>query len=121
MRVIIVDDEVTSAQVLEKLIQQNIPSIQVVAVCHKPQDALIKLSTLNPDLVFMDIELPGMTGFDILERIQNINFDVIFTTAHSQYGIKAIPQNLLIDPAGKIIAKNLRGEELDAKLGELIK
>jgi two-component system LytT family response regulator len=90
MRVIIVDDEVTSAQVLEKLIQQNIPNLQIVAICHKPQDALVKISTLSPDLVFMDIELPGMTGFDILEKIPNIQFDIIFTTAHSQYGIKAI-------------------------------
>lgn len=90
MRVIIVDDEVTSSQVLEKLIQQNAPSLEVVAVCNKPADALIQIPTLQPDLVFMDVELPGMTGFDILEKLPNINFDVIFTTAHSQYGIKAI-------------------------------
>lgn len=90
MRVIIVDDEVTSSQVLEKLIQQNIPSMQILAVCNKPQDALLKLTTLDPDLVFMDIEMPGMSGFDILEQVPNIQFDIIFTTAHSQYGIKAI-------------------------------
>lgn len=90
MTVIIVDDEVTSAQVLEKLIQQNIPGVQILAICHKAQDALLKLSSLKPDLVFMDIELPGMTGFEILEKIPNIEFDIIFTTAHSQYGIKAI-------------------------------
>jgi two-component system, LytTR family, response regulator len=90
MRVIIVDDEVTSSQVLEKLIVQNVPSLEVVAICNKASDALQKIPALKPDLVFMDVELPGMTGFDILENIPNITFDVIFTTAHSQYGIKAI-------------------------------
>lgn len=90
MRVIIVDDEITSSQVLDKLLQHYLPQLKVVAICSKPSDALLKISTLNPDLVFMDIELPGMTGFDILEKIQNIHFDVIFTTAHSQYGIRAI-------------------------------
>ena len=53
-------------------------------------EAVSKISTLNPDIVFMDIELPGMTGFDILEKIGDIHFEVIFTTAHIKYGIKAI-------------------------------
>ena len=90
MRVIIVDDEVTSSQVLEELIKHYLPQLQIVAICNKPLEAVSKLATMNPDIVFLDIELPGMTGFDILEKIKNINFEVIFTTAHIQYGIKAI-------------------------------
>ncbi|MCC7030954.1 MAG: response regulator transcription factor [Chitinophagaceae bacterium] len=90
MRVIIVDDEITSSQVLDKLIQHYLPDLQVIAICNKPMDAVEKISNLNPDLVFMDIELPGMTGFDILEKVNPISFNIIFTTAHSQYGIKAI-------------------------------
>ncbi|MBK6331797.1 MAG: response regulator transcription factor [Bacteroidetes bacterium] len=90
MRVIIVDDEITSSQVLDKLIQHYLPMLQVIAICNKPADAIEKIAELNPDLVFMDIELPGMTGFDILEKINPIHFNIIFTTAHSQYGIKAI-------------------------------
>lgn len=90
MRVIIVDDEITSSQVLDKLIQHYLPHLQVIAICNKPNDAIEKITSLKPDLVFMDIELPGMTGFDILEKIPSINFNIIFTTAHSQYGIKAI-------------------------------
>nr|MBP6316025.1 response regulator transcription factor [Chitinophagaceae bacterium] len=90
MRVIIVDDEITSSQVLEKLIQHYLPTLQVIAVCNKPSEAIEKISELNPDLVFMDIELPEMTGFDILEKIHPIHFNIIFTTAHTQYGIKAI-------------------------------
>ena len=90
MRVIIVDDEVTSAQVLEELIKHYLPQLKVVAVCHKPMDAVARISSQHPDIVFMDIELPGMSGFDILEKIGDIHFEVIFTTAHIQYGIKAI-------------------------------
>ncbi len=90
MRVIIVDDEMTSSQVLENLIEQNLPDLEIVAVCNSALDAINKLNSMKPDLVFMDIELPGMTGFDILENINTIQFDIIFTTAHSQFGIKAI-------------------------------
>ncbi|HNF70773.1 MAG TPA: LytTR family DNA-binding domain-containing protein [Chitinophagaceae bacterium] len=90
MRVIIVDDEVTSSQVLEDLIKHYQPELQVIAVCNTAADAVFKLNTLNPDIVFMDIELPGMSGFDILEKVKNIHFEVIFTTAHMQYGIRAI-------------------------------
>ena len=72
MRVIIVDDEVTSSQVLEDLIKHYQPELQVIAVCNTAADAVFKLNTLNPDIVFMDIELPGMSGFDILEKVKNI-------------------------------------------------
>lgn len=90
MRVIIVDDEVTSSQVLEQLINEYIPEIKVIATCNKAKDAIESIMLEKPDLVFLDIELPEMTGVEILEHIQQIEFDVIFTTAYSQYGLKAI-------------------------------
>lgn len=90
MRVILVDDEITSAEVLESLIRNYIPDLEILAVIHKAQDAVEKIPVLKPDLVFMDVEMPGMTGFDVLSKTQETSFDVIFTTAHSQYGIKAI-------------------------------
>jgi two-component system, LytTR family, response regulator len=90
MRVIIVDDEKSSAQVLEQLIEHHLPQLNVLAICEKAETAIEQINLLIPDLVFMDIELPTMSGFDILEKVKSIQFDVIFTTAHSQYGIKAI-------------------------------
>lgn len=90
MRVIIVDDEITSSEVLENLIQKNISDLEIIAVINKAQDAVDLIPQLKPDLVFMDVEMPGMTGFDVLEKTHQASFDVIFTTAHSQYGIKAI-------------------------------
>ncbi|MBK7763988.1 MAG: response regulator [Bacteroidetes bacterium] len=58
MRVIIVDDEITSSQVLEELIKHYLPQLEVIAICNKPSDAVSKISVLKPDIVFMDIELP---------------------------------------------------------------
>jgi two-component system LytT family response regulator len=107
MRVIIVDDEKTSSGVLEEMIHRNMPDLEIIAVCNTAADAVLKLNTLHPDLVFMDIELPGMTGFDILERVPTIRFDIIFTTAHSQFGIRAI-QFSAID----YLLKPIRTEEL---------
>lgn len=90
MRVIIVDDEITSSQVLNDLVREHLPNLEVVAICNKSTEALATIDNLKPDLVFMDIEMPGLSGFDVLERLPEVNFDTIFTTAHSKYGIKAI-------------------------------
>lgn len=90
MRVVIVDDEKSSAQVLDKLIEAHLPQLQVVGIANQAENAVEQIQLQKPDLVFMDIELPTMSGFDILEKVKNVSFDVIFTTAHSQYGIKAI-------------------------------
>ncbi len=90
MRAIIVDDEVTSSEVLGKLITHYLPQLEIVAICSKPTEALIQIQALQPDLLFLDIELPEMNGFELLEKVPQINFDIIFTTAHRQYGIKAI-------------------------------
>ena len=90
MRVIIVDDEVTSSQVLEHLLIEHVPNVEIISICNKAKDAVANISKMKPDLVFLDIELPDMTGFEILEKIPHIEFDIIFTTAYSQYGLKAI-------------------------------
>jgi two-component system LytT family response regulator len=90
MRAIIVDDEVTSSEVLEKLITHYLPQLEIVAICSKPTEALKQIQALQPDLLFLDIEMPEMNGFELLEKVPHISFDIIFTTAHSQYGIKAI-------------------------------
>lgn len=90
MRVIIVDDENTSSEVLERLIKHYTPSLEIIAICNKPTEAIDCILQKKPDLVFLDIEMPGMTGFDLLQKTQPNFFNIIFTTAHSQYGIKAI-------------------------------
>jgi two-component system, LytTR family, response regulator len=105
VRVIIVDDEKSSAQVLNNLIEKYLPELEVLSICDKAEFAIESILVQNPELVFMDIELPTMSGFDILERTKAAIFDVIFTTAHSQYGIKAI-QYSAIDYLLKPIHQN---------------
>ncbi len=64
--------------------------IEVVAECKNAEEGIEMINKRHPDLVFLDIEMPGLTGFEMLRQIGKINFDVIFTTAHDHYAIKAI-------------------------------
>jgi two-component system LytT family response regulator len=85
----IVDDERNSCEALQLLLQQNCPSVDVVAISHSGADALQKIQTLHPQLVFLNIEMPSMNGFQLLERLPKVDFELIFTTSYDQYAIKA--------------------------------
>jgi len=91
IRAIIVDDEPNSREILEKLLIIE-GSVKVVAKCHNISEALIATATYKPDLVFLDIEMPGGTGFDYVEQLKPMGFtpEIIFVTAYNQYAIKAI-------------------------------
>jgi two-component system, LytTR family, response regulator len=90
MRAILVDDEKNSLELLEWTIQKYAPEVEVVALCQGPMEAIEKIRALKPDLVFLDIEMPQLNGFDMLQRLGKYDFDVIFTTAYNQFGIKAL-------------------------------
>lgn len=87
---IIVDDEKNSCEALQILIQESCPELQLVAICYSAEEALQKINSLHPQLVFLDIEMPNMNGFQLLEHLPKINFELIFTTSYDQYAIKAI-------------------------------
>lgn len=91
LKTIIIDDEPAAREKLQLLIEKYFPDkISVVAVCKTGEEGLEAITSSQPDLVFLDVEMPGMTGFDMLKRIPKIGFEVIFTTAHDHYAIKAI-------------------------------
>jgi len=90
IKTIIVEDEKKSREVLNKLIQKNCPDLNVVGTAASVEEAVAVIKKEKPDLVFLDIELSDGTGFDILEQVQGLNFEVIFATAYDQYAIKAI-------------------------------
>ncbi len=87
---IIIDDEANNRENLLNILEKYCPSINVVAVCSNAFEGYQKITELQPDLVFLDIEMPGTDGFSMLESLSDLNFEVIFVTAFSNYAIKAI-------------------------------
>lgn len=92
---IIVEDETLLAHGLHKMLLSLCPEINVVSIAHNAQDALHEISKHHPELVFLDISLPGKNAFDLLSEMKTINFDIIFITAHDSYSIKAFKYNAI--------------------------
>ena len=86
----IVDDEPFCSEVLATLLQKYCPEVLLTSVYNNPEEALVHIQKLPPDLLFLDVEMPRMNGFHLLEQLKNIPFNLIFTTSYDQYAIKAI-------------------------------
>jgi two-component system LytT family response regulator len=95
IKAIIVDDEQRSRDALNGLIERYCPEVFIIAQANGCQDGIEKAQKFNPDLVFLDIQMPDGSGFNFLEAFEKFNFEVIFTTAHDQYAIKAIRYSAL--------------------------
>jgi len=89
LKAIIVDDEPYCCEALSILLEDN-QQVEVVACCHSASDALAAIQKKSPDLVFLDVEMPKMNGFEMLEQLPAVNFDLIFTTSYDKYALKAI-------------------------------
>lgn len=89
MKAIIIEDEVNNREALEIDIKRYCPEVELVDSCVSAKEGLWAIQKHNPELVFLDIEMPGMNAFQMLEELEEINFAIIFTTAHSQYAIQA--------------------------------
>lgn len=92
-KTIIVDDERLARAELKKLLL-DFPEIEVIAEASNVNEGIEKIDTLNPDLVFLDIQMPGKTGFDLLQEVDKAPY-VIFTTAYDEFAIKAFEVNAL--------------------------
>ncbi len=86
---IIVDDEMKSRESLKILVEDFCEGVKVSALCQNVDEGLKAIETYKPKIVFLDIQMQRETGFDLLERIKKVDFEVIFTTAYSEYAIKA--------------------------------
>ncbi|MEP7278495.1 MAG: LytTR family transcriptional regulator DNA-binding domain-containing protein [Bacteroidota bacterium] len=93
IRAIIIDDERLARNELRKLLI-DFPEIEIVAEGANANEGLEKIETINPDLVFLDIQMPGKTGFDMLAELDRAPH-VIFTTAYDEYALKAFEVNAL--------------------------
>jgi two-component system LytT family response regulator len=88
---LIVDDEKLARDLLREYLE-GFPEIEILGECSQGNEAVEKIEKLKPDLLFLDVQMPGMTGFDVLEEIEHEPY-VIFTTAYDQYAIKAFEKN----------------------------
>jgi two-component system LytT family response regulator len=89
-KILIVDDELAASNILKMLIEKHVPAAKEIKTCNSPEDALNIIQEWQPNLLMLDIEMPNMNGFDLLNRVGNSGFDVVFTTAYDKYAIKAI-------------------------------
>lgn len=95
MTALIIDDEKNSREVLETMLRKYCPEITVLTSCGGAGEALDRIQKEKPDLLFLDIEMPGMNGFEMLEHLKEPGFELIFTTSYSEYAIKAIKHSAL--------------------------
>jgi two-component system LytT family response regulator len=89
IRAIIIDDERHCRKTLSILLHKYCPQVQVVAECSSAGQGLQSIEEQKPDVVFLDVEMPFMNGFEMLGQLPAIHFDIIFTTGYNEYAIKA--------------------------------
>jgi len=124
IRSIIIDDELHCLESLSLLLDEFCPEVQLLDQSLSAKKGLEAIERFKPDLVFLDIEMPLMNGFELLEQLSTISFAVIFTTSYDQYAIKAIRFSALdyllkpIDPKDLVIAVKKVQEERHLPLAE---
>ena len=90
IKALIIDDEALSADMLNYLIKKNVPAITQVKITTSAVDALDLINSFKPDILFLDIQMPFLSGFELLTKLPQQSFSVIFTTAFNKYAIMAI-------------------------------
>ena len=93
MKALLVDDERLARTELTRLLEK-FPEIEIIGEATNGEEAIEKIEELNPDLVFLDIQMPGMTGFEVLEHLHIVP-NIIFVTAYDEYALKAFEVNAL--------------------------
>lgn len=89
IKTIIVDDEESARDVLSNLISRYCPQLEITTTCSNVIDAVEAIKKNDPDVVFLDIEMPNYAGYEIVSFFEEINFEIIFVTAYDKYAIKA--------------------------------
>ena len=87
---VIIEDEINSQNYLKQLVEENFPEICILEYAKSVESAVLAIDTHKPDLLFLDIEIVGGTGFDVLEQVTYKNFEVIFITAYNQFSLQAL-------------------------------
>lgn len=95
LRAVLIEDEPSGLENLRYKIQNNCPEVEIVAECGSGAEGIKAILRFLPDILFLDIQLGDMTGFDVLKAIRHPSYEVIFTTSYDEYAIEAIKNNAL--------------------------
>jgi two-component system LytT family response regulator len=95
MRAIIIDDEQKGIDALRILIERFVGDVKVVAESTRPSEGLQLIEDYMPDIVFLDINMPEMNGFELLEKLAWKDFNLVFITAHQEHALKALKNNAM--------------------------
>jgi two-component system LytT family response regulator len=111
LKVIIIDDQSSSRSSLRQKLNVHCPDVEVIAECENGEEGIKTIEHAEPDIVFLDVEMPRMNGFTMLQQLSKRNFEVIFTTAYDHYAIRAIRFSAL-----DYLVKPIEVEELKASV-----
>ena len=114
IKAIIVDDEYPARENLNKLMEEYCPDISVIGKANNATNAKTLIENLQPDVVFLDINMPGINGFDLLESLEEKTFCLVFVTAHNEYGIQAVKANAI-----DYLLKPISAQELKQTAGKI--
>ena len=114
IRCILIDDERNALEMMEWLIKTYCPQVEIAAMCNSAQQGIEAINAYKPDVIFLDIEMPRMNGFDMLEQFDKLTFDVVFCTAYDQFAIKAFKYSAL-----NYLLKPVDPEDLKATIARI--
>lgn len=95
LRAIIVDDEQAARNVLSNLLELAHPEIEIIAKCNNLPEAVMAIRSIKPDVVFLDVEMPQFSGYEIVNFFDEFDFQIVFVTAYDKYAIKAFEVNAI--------------------------
>jgi two-component system, LytTR family, response regulator len=113
---IIIDDEAKNIKLLQAMLQMHCPAVNVLATDTEAKNGLLLIDELQPQLVFLDVEMPHLNGFDVLKKLEPVNFETIFVTAYSHYAVEAFEHH-----ATGYITKPINAEKLIAAVSTATK
>jgi two-component system LytT family response regulator len=118
---VIIDDEAKNIKLLQKMLEMHCPDIKILATDTDAKNGVQLIEQLQPQLVFLDIEMPHLNGFELLKKLEPVNFEVIFVTAFSHYAVEAFEHRVTgyitkpVNTDKLIAAVNTAAKRIEAK------
>jgi two-component system LytT family response regulator len=131
IKAVVIDDEINNQELISNLLKSYAENIQVVGLADSVESAYKTIQEHQPDLIFLDVQMPDGTGFDLLKKFEKINFKIIFVTAHQEFALEAFKYSALdyilkpLSPANLLAAvkkaeETMGSDELNMKLKILL-